>query len=124
MGDQTVQVGVRRALNVQRAAANVVDGLIVQHDGDVSVLQQGVGRQDRVVRLDDGRRHLGRRVDGEGQLGLLAIVDGQALQEQRAKARAGTATDGVEDEEALETRAVVGQLADAVERQVDDFLAN
>ena len=60
----------------------------------------------------------------EAQLGLLAVVDGQTLEQQRAEARASAATDGVEDEEALQTSAVVRELADTVEAEVDDFLAN
>lgn len=65
---------------------------------------------------------LGRRVDGEPELGLLAVVNGQALQEEGAEAGASATADGVEDEEALETSAVVCKLADAVERKVDDLL--
>ena len=53
LGDQSVQVGVGGALNVQLSSANVINGLIVQHDGDVSVLKEGVGGQDGVVWLDD-----------------------------------------------------------------------
>jgi len=70
---------------------------------------------------DDGT-HLGGGVDGEAELGLLAVVDGQALQQQRAEARAGAATDGVEDQEALQPGAVVRQLADAVQAQVHHLL--
>jgi hypothetical protein len=50
--DQPVQVGVCRALNVQRAAADVVDGLIVKEHSDVCVLQKGVGGQNTVVGLN------------------------------------------------------------------------
>jgi len=83
-----------------------------------------VGGEHRVVGLNDGGRHLGRGVDGEAELGLLAIVNGQTLEEQRAETRAGTTTDGVEDEETLETSAVVSELADAVEGEVNNLLAN
>mmetsp|Transcript_20367 Transcript_20367/g.51604 ORF Transcript_20367/g.51604 Transcript_20367/m.51604 type:complete len:489 (-) Transcript_20367:102-1568(-) len=122
--DQAVQVGVGGALNVQGAAADVVDGLIVEHDGHVGVLQQGVGGQHRVVGLDHGVGHLGGGVDGEAQLGLLAVVHGQALQQQGAQAGAGATAHGVEHQEALQAGAVVGQLADAVQRQVDNLLAD
>ena len=124
LGDQTVQVGVGGALDVQVAAADVVDGFVVEHDGDVGVLQQRVGRQNRVVGLDHSVGDLGRGVDGEAELGLLAVVDGQTLQQQRAEARSGSTSDGVEDQEALQAGAVVGELADAVQAQVDDFLAD
>merc|ERR1719421_1736301 len=107
VGDETVQVRVRRALNVERATADVVHRLVVKHDSDVGVLEQRVRREHRVVRLDDRGRDLRRRVDGEAELRLLAVVDRQALEEQRAEARAGATAEGVEDEEALEARALV-----------------
>ena len=82
LADQTVQVGVGGTLDVQVATADVVDGLVVDHEGAVGVLQGGVGCQDGVVRLNDGSRHLWGRVDGELKLGLFAVVDGQTLHEQ------------------------------------------
>jgi hypothetical protein len=124
LGNQAVEVSVGRALNVEGAAADVVHGLIVEHDRDVGVLEEGVRREDGVVGLDDGGGHLGGGVHGEAELGLLAVVDGEALQEEGAEAGAGAATDGVEDEEALETSAVVRELADAIEAEVDDLLAD
>ena len=68
--------------------------------------------------------HLGSGVDGELQLGLLAVVHGQTLHQQGGEAGAGAATEGVEDEEALQTGALVSQLADSVEDEVDDLLAD
>jgi len=124
LGDQTVQVGVGGALDVEGATADVVDGLVVEHDGNVGVLEERVSRKDGVVGLNNGRGHLGGGVHGEGELGLLAVVDREALEEQRTETGTGTTTDGVEDEEALETGAVVGQLADTVEGEVDNFLTN
>jgi len=52
--DESVQVGVGWSLNVELSSADVVDGLVVEHDGDISVLEEGVGGQNGVVRLDDG----------------------------------------------------------------------
>ena len=124
LGDQTIQVGVGGALNVQRTTADVVDGFVVEHDGDVGVLQEGVGGQDGVVGFNNSGGDLGGGVDREPELGLLAVVDGQALQEEGAETGAGTTADSVEDHEALEAGAVVRELADAVEAQVHDFLAD
>ena len=67
----------------------------------------GVSCQDRVVRLDNGSGDLWSGVDGELKLGLLAVVDGETLHEQGGKPRAGAATEAVEDEESLETCALV-----------------
>jgi hypothetical protein len=122
--DEAVQVGVGGPLDVQGAPADVVDGLVVEQDGDICVLQQRVGGQHTVVGLNNRGRHLRRRVHSETQLGLLSIVHGQALEEERAKAGSSSTTDGVEDKEALKASAVVGQLADAVQAEIHNLLAD
>ena len=124
LADHAVQVGVGRALDVEVTAADIVDGLVVDHEGAVRVLQRGVGGQDGVVGLHHSRGHLRRRVDGELQLGLLAVVDAEPLHQQRGEAGAGAAAERVEDEEALQAGTLVGQLPDAVQHQVDDLLAD
>ena len=86
------------------------------------MLQGGVRRQDRVVRLDDRRRYLWSGVDRELQLRLLAVVYAQPLHQQRREAGPGASSEAVEDEEALQPGALVSQLADAVEDEVDDLL--
>merc|ERR1719201_1563684 len=85
LSDKAVEGGVSGALDVEGAAADVVDGLVVEHDGNVSVLEEGVGGEHGVVRLDDSGGDLGGRVDGEAELGLAAVVDGQALEEEGAE---------------------------------------
>jgi hypothetical protein len=88
------------------------------------VLQSGVGSQDGVVGLDDGRGSLGGRVDAELKLALLAVVDGQTLHEEGTETRTSTTTEGVEDEEALQTNAVVGNTANLVKDTLNQLLAN
>ena len=44
LGEEAVQVGVRRALDVEVAAADVVEGLVVEGDGHVRVLEERVRR--------------------------------------------------------------------------------
>ena len=124
LGEQPVQVGVGGALNVEVAAADVIESLIVDQEGDVGVLKHGVRAQHGVVGLNNHGGDLRRRVDGELNLGLLAIVDGETVEEERAEARARSAAERVEDHEALETRAVVGELAASVKDEVDNLLAN
>ena len=85
MSDETIQVGVRRSLNVQITTADVVDGLVVDHERAVGVLQRSVRGQDRVVRLNDSGRDMWGRVDGELELRLLTIVNAQTLHEQRGE---------------------------------------
>lgn len=124
LSDQTVQVLVVGALDAEVATADVVDGLVVDHEGAVAVLESGVGGEDGVVWLNDGGGDLRSRVDAELELALLAVVDGETLHEESTETRAGTTTEGVEDEETLETRAVVGDVADLVEDLVNELLAD
>ena len=124
MSDETVQVLVVGALNAKISSADVVDGLVVDHEAAVGVLEGGVGGQDGVVGLDDRGGDLRGGIDAELELALLAIVDGQALHDQGAEAGAGAAAEGVEDEEALQAGAVVGDAADLVQDLVNELLAD
>jgi hypothetical protein len=124
LGDETVEVGVGGTLDVEVAAADVVQGLVVQAEGAVGMLKEGVGGQDGVVGLYDGRGDLRRRTDGEGQLRLAAVVHRETLEEEGTETGTGTTAGGVEDEKPLKASAVVGKLADAVEDLVDNLLAD
>lgn len=115
LANQPVKIGVGGTLNVQVPAADVVDSLVVNHERTVRVLQGGMGGQDRVVGFDHSCGHLRGRVDSELQFGLLAVVNGESLHEERSEPRSGASSERVEDEEALETGALVSQLTDAVE---------
>ena len=124
LSNKPVEVLIVRALQAEVTTADVVDCLVVHHKGAVSVLEGGVGSEDRVVGLNHRGRSLGGRVDAELKLALLAIVHRKTLHQQGSKARAGTATERVEDQEALETTTVVGDTADLVEHLVNQLLAN
>ncbi|GIX66283.1 uncharacterized protein BcabD6B2_57190 [Babesia caballi] len=118
--DDAVQVLVDRAADVEVLLADGVNGLVVEDDGDVGVLQEGVRRQDGVVGLHYRRGHLGRRPDAEVELGLALVLGADVLQEETAGAGAGTAANCGEEEEALDAVAGVAQLADAVHGGVHD----
>jgi hypothetical protein len=51
--DETVQVLVVGALNAEVPSADVVDGLVVDHEGAVGVLEGGVGGENGVVWLNN-----------------------------------------------------------------------
>jgi len=124
LGNESVQVGVGGSLDVQVTAADVVNGLVVEHDGDVGVFEEGVGRQDGVVGFNNCGGDLGGGVDGEAELGLLAVVDGESFEQEGAETGTSSTTDGVEDEETLETSALVSKLSDSVEAEVNDFFTD
>merc|ERR1719498_2171103 len=80
--------------------------------------------QDSVVWLHYSSGHLWASPDSEGKLALLAIVDRQSLQHEAAQTRASTTANSVEDHEALEASAVVGELADAVQNQINNLFSD
>lgn len=88
------------------------------------MLKCSMGGEDGVVRLDNRGGGLGSGINAELELALLAVVDGEALHEKSTETGTGTTTEGVENEEALETNAVVGNAADLVEDAVNELLAN
>jgi hypothetical protein len=124
LGDQAVEVLVAGALNVKVATANVVDGLVVDHETAVGVLEGGVSGEDGVVRLDNGGGVLGGRIDTELELRLLAVVNGETLHQESTETGTSTTTEGVENEEALETGARVCHAADLVENAINHLLTN
>jgi hypothetical protein len=124
LSNQAVQVLVVGTLQAEVAAADVINGLVVDHEGAVGVLEGGVGGEDGVVRLNNGSGSLRGRVDAEFQLALLAVVDRQTLHEESTKTGTSTTTEGVEDEETLESNTVVGNTADLVEDAINQLLAD
>ncbi|KAF8130076.1 hypothetical protein K438DRAFT_1788772 [Mycena galopus ATCC 62051] len=94
------------------------------HEGAVGVFEGRVGGQDRVLRLDDRAGQLGRGVDTELELGLLAVVGRQPFEKERTENRVGSTSEGVEDKEAPETGAVVGKTADLVHVGIDELLTD
>jgi len=121
LSNESVQVGVGWSLDIKVSSADIIDGLVVENDGDISVLEQRVSGQDRVVWLNNCSGDLWGWVHGEAELGLLTVVNGESLEEERSETGSGTTTDGVEDEEALETSALIGELSDSVEAEIDDL---
>jgi len=124
LGNESVKIGVGWSLNVKVSSADIVDSLVVEHDGDISVLKEGVSGEDGVVWLNDGSGDLWGWVDGESKLGLLSVIDGESLEEERSKTRSGTSTNGVVDEESLESSALISELSDSVEAEVNNLLTN
>jgi len=124
LSDKSVQVSVSGSLDVELSSADIVDSFVVEHDGDISVLEEGVSGQHGVVWLNDGSGDLRGWVDGETELGLLAVIDGESFEQEGTQTGSGTTSDGVEDQESLETGTVISELSDSVEAEIDDFLSD
>jgi len=124
LGNESVQVGVGWSLDIEVSSADIIDGLVIKDNGDIGVLEKRVSGEDGVVWLNNGGGDLWGWVDGETELGFLTVVDGKSLEEERSETGSGTSTDGVEDEETLETSALIGELSDSIEAEINDFLTN
>ena len=87
---------VRRPGDVKVATADIVDGLVVHQERAVRVLDSAVGREDGVVRLDNGVGDARRGVHTELELRLLPVLVGKTLEEESTETGTGTTTEGVE----------------------------
>lgn len=65
LSDQSVQVSVSWSFNIQLSSADIIDGFIVQNDGNIGVFQKGVSGQDRVIWLNNGGWNLWGWINGE-----------------------------------------------------------
>jgi len=124
LGNESVQVGVGWSLNVEVSSGDIIDGLVIKDDSDISVLKEGVSGEHRVIWLNNCGGDLWGWVHGETELGFLTIIDGESLKEERSKTRSGTTTDSVEDKEALKTSALISKLSDSVKAEVNNFLTD
>ena len=83
------------------------------------MLERRVRRENGVVRLDNGIRECRCGVYTELELGLLAVVGGQTFEHKGTETGTSSATERVEDEEALEAIAVIGKTANTVHDSID-----
>ena len=120
-GDQVVQVTVRGVVELERAHADVVQGLVVDTEGLVRVLDQLVDGEGGVVGLDNGVGDLGGGHDGEGGHHAVGELLADLGDEERAHTGTSSTTERVGDLEALEAVAALGLATDDVEDLVDEF---
>ena len=95
--NQSIQMLKRRSWDIEVATTDIVDGLVVDQECAVRVFDGGVRGEDSVVGFYDGGGDAGGGVDGEFEFGFLAVVGGEALEEEGAEAGSGAAAEGVED---------------------------
>ena len=70
------------------------------------------------------KTHLRSGVNRELELGLLTVVGRESLEEESSETRSGSSTEGVEDEESLESGTVVGQVSHSIQDGIDKFLSD
>ena len=122
-GDEAVQVTVPRGGELEDAEADLVEGLVVNAEGLVRVLDKLVDGEGGIVGLDDGVGDLGRRHNGERAHHAVGVLLTNLGDEECAHTSTGTATERVGDLEALQAVGTLGLLADDVEDRVDKLSA-
>lgn len=88
------------------------------------MFEEWVGWEHWVVWFNDGGWNLGWWVDGESELGFLTVVDWESFEEERSETWSSTTTDWVEDEETLESCALISELSDSVKAEINDFFTD
>merc|ERR1712054_10774 len=124
LSNESVQVGVGWSLNIKVSSADIIDGFVIKDNGNIGVLKEGVSGKDGVVWLNNGSGDLWGWIDGESELGFLTIIDGKSLEEEGTETGSSSSTDGVEDEETLETSALIRELSDSIKAEINDFFTN
>jgi hypothetical protein len=79
LGDKSIQVGVSGSFDIQLSSADVVDGFVIKHNGDISVFKKGVGGKNGVVWFNNSGGNLGGRVNGETDFGFFSVIDGKSF---------------------------------------------
>lgn len=120
-GDEVVQVAVGGVVELKGPHADVVEGLVVDTEGLVRVLNELVNGEGGVVGLDNGVGDLGRRHDGEGGHHAVGELLTDLGDQEGTHTGTGTTTKGVGDLEALKAVAALGLTTDNVENLVDQL---
>ena len=124
LSDESVQVGIGGSFNIEISSADIIDSFVIEHDCNISMFKEWMGGQDWVVWFNDGGWNLRWWVNGETEFGFLSVIDWESLEEEWPKSWSGTTTNWVEDQESLETSALVSQLSDSVKAEINDFFTN
>jgi hypothetical protein len=119
--NEVVEVTVGGVGKLQGAHANIVEGLVIDTEGLVGVLDQLVDGESGIVGLNDGVGDLGGGNDGEGGHHSVGEFLADLGNEQSTHTGTGTTTERVGDLETLEAIAALGLTADDVEDLVDKF---
>jgi hypothetical protein len=120
-GDEVVQVTVGGVVELESPHADVVEGLVVDTEGLVRVLDKLVDGEGGVVGLDNGVGDLGGGHNGEGGHHAVGELLADLGDQERTHTGTGTTTEGVGDLETLEAVAALGLTADNVEDLVDEL---
>ena len=43
LGDESVEVGIGWSLDIEVSSADIIDGLVIKHNGNIGMLKEGMG---------------------------------------------------------------------------------
>merc|ERR1719204_2751425 len=124
LSDNDVELGVRRTVHIELLLADGVDGLVIQHNRHLSVIEQPMRGKHGVVGLHNARRNVWGGVNLEADLALLAVINRNPLKNQGAQAGPGATANSVIHDEALDVFRVVHQLPQTVVHLVEDLFSD
>ena len=118
-----VQVRIFRLLLFQHVVGDLKQGLVVDHEDLLRILQQLMDGQGGIIRLHHHIRDLRRRIHREGRRDSVRIIIPDLEQQQSAHSRSSAASDGLRQLESLRTVTSLGFTANDVHRLVDQLCA-
>merc|ERR1719461_1113308 len=122
-GDQMVEVTIGGGGKLQGSEADVIESLVVNTIGLISVLNQLVNREGGVVGLYHGVRNLGGWNDGVGVHDSVRILLSDFGDEKCSHSRSSSASKGMSQLESLETVASLSLLSDNIEDTIHQLSA-
>ena len=96
-----VEISIGGVGEFESAVADVVQGLVVDAEGLIGVLDELMDRESGVVGLDHSVRHLGRGHHRERRHDAVGILLADLRDQQGAHSRSGSTTQRVSQLEAL-----------------------
>ena len=120
-GDEMVQITVGRGGELESSEADIVQSLVVHHEGLIGVLDKLMETQDSVVGLNNGVRHLGGWDDGESSHHAVGVLLTDLGDQKRTHTGTSTATERVAELEALQAIAAFSLLADNIQNGVNQL---
>ena len=120
-GNEVVQVTVGGVGELEGFHADIVQGLVVNAEGLIGVLDKLVDGEGGVVRLNNGIGRARRRKDGEGGHHAVRELLTDLGDQQSTHTGTGTTTERVSDLETLEAVAALSLTTDDIEDLVDEL---
>ena len=120
-GHKMVKVTIGRGGELEAPEADVIEGLVVNDEGLIGVLDKLVDREGGVVGLDNSIRDLGGGDNREGAHHAVGVLLADLGDQESSHSRASASSERMGQLESLEAVAAFSLLADNIEDAVDEF---